>query len=334
MLKKLLILFFVFVLLTAMGVYLLTSPWFVTSVAKNVVNSRSKDWTLKEFTIGKIQVNPRPTLNLSDIEFVAEYVDPFNAQKKEWHGRIPALSLSALTPAFAAEQKILFIISEISLQSEDLQLRGVSFEGLATLSNKQWNLVSGNLKVGSLETKDILLKDIQAVISGNANKLTVDPWQAQGMGGTLKGQLTASDHDYTMKANIFGAQLNEIPGVDGLGEVRGQIDGSFAMSGTFEDMQTIEGDFNALKGAEIPAAFLEMVLPYIPRSAQRKILEDLIANKDNIFFDYATIQLKTLQAESLTSVIKLSSQKLNLNMEITIDLNVEGGLSTLWSYLP
>ena len=73
---------------------------------------------------------------------------------------------------------------------------------------------------------------------------------------------------------------------------------------------------------------------YIPASAQRDILEDLIAAGMDVFFDHADVRLKSAQSDSLNLLIKMDSKKLNLDLTVTVDLNVEGGLKGLIERLP
>ena len=125
-----------------------------------------------------------------------------------------------------------------------------------------------------------------------------------------------------------------------LGEVapgmRGRIDGNadIEIQSVDNAVTAMNGRFDAPQGAQIPAAFLQPVVSYIPASTQRDILEKLIAAGTDVFFDHANVRVKSARSDSLNLLIKMDSKKLNLDLAVTVDLNVEGGLKSLLDRLP
>ncbi|MBI5023398.1 MAG: hypothetical protein HZC18_00135 [Candidatus Omnitrophica bacterium] len=118
--------------------------------------------------------------------------------------------------------------------------------------------------------------------------------------------------------------------------MRGRINGSAEVEIQRADnaIHALSGHFDAPQGAQIPAAFLQPVLSYIPAGTQRDILGDLITAGTDVFFDHADVRLKSVRSDSLNLLIKMDSKTLNLDLAVTIDLNVEGGLNGLIERLP
>ena len=143
--------------------------------------------------------------------------------------------------------------------------------------------------------------------------------------------MTVPPKNYTIQADIAQVELSEIAP-----NMRGRINGSAEVEIQRADnaINALNGHFDAPQGAQIPAALLQPILSYIPASTQRDILEELIAAGLDVLFDHADVRLKSVRSDSLNLLIKMDSKKLNLDLAVTIDLNVEGGLRSLIERLP
>jgi len=187
------------------------------------------------------------------------------------------------------------------------------------------------MQADSLAAPGIALSSLEAYFSGNDSLLIADPCRARWARGNLKGRLTVTPRDYTIHADIAQVELGEVaPGM------RGRIDGNadIEIQSVDNAVTAMNGRFDAPQGAQIPAAFLQPVVSYIPASTQRDILEKLIAAGTDVFFDHANVRVKSARSDSLNLLIKMDSKKLNLDLAVTVDLNVEGGLKSLLDRLP
>ena len=335
MLKKFVIFLFVLICLAATGLYLLTRPSFIAHVIKVVVNSQTQDWTLKDLTIAEIHVNQKGFATIQNIHFDAIYVDPFNQETQRWQGEIPIISLSHPISFLTSGKGMTISVSHAVVQGHDVQLRELSLKTTVTSSKNRCLISDGDIRIEAVLFNDMSLGTVDAQFHGDQDELIADSWHATWAGGKLSGRLTASQKAYTMHADVVQVDLSEIVRMNHAlpADIHGRLDGALNVKGTPRDITAIDGNFDALKGADIPAAFLKMLLPYLPPSAQKKDLERLIANNTNVFFDHADIHVASLDLESLNLRIRLASQKLNLNMDITVDLNVEGGFNSLLNRL-
>ena len=334
MLKKVLILVFVLLCLAVTGVYVITRPWFVAKAVKSAVNARVKDFQLRDLSFGKIDVNSNGLVTIKDARFALRLLPQAErlpaGGNQEWRGQIPVVYLDNLR-SFVKSKKIIVSVERLDAAIDEVRIKGVSSKIILTFTGSQWHITKGSVNGDSLSAGGITLSPFEAYFSGNENLLIADSWRAKWAEGNLSGRLTVTPQNYTIQADIAQVELSEIAP-----NMRGRINGSAEVEIQRADnaINALNGHFDAPQGAQIPAALLQPILSYIPASTQRDILEELIAAGLDVLFDHADVRLKSVRSDSLNLLIKMDSKKLNLDLAVTIDLNVEGGLRSLIERLP
>lgn len=327
MLKKVIIFVFVLLCLAVAGIYVVTRPWCVAKVIKSAVNAQVKDFQLDDLGFGKIYIDGNGSVTIKDARFALRLLPHGN---QEWQGQVPVVYLDNLR-SLVKSGKIIVSIERLDAATDGARLKGISSQMTVTLTGPKWHIPEGSAKGDFLSAAGITLSSLEAYFSGNENLLIADPWRAQWAGGNLSGRLTVTPQNYTIQADIAQVELSEVAS-----NMRGRINGSaeVEIQRAGNVIHAVNGHFDAPQGAQIPAAFLQPILSFIPASAQRDILEDLIIAGTDVFFDHADVRLKSAQSDSLNLLIKMDSKKLNLDLTVTIDLNVEGGLKGLIERLP
>ncbi len=325
--RKFIIFLLALLCLTAAGIYVVTRPWCVANIVKSAVNALGNDFQLRDLSFKKFTIDPAGSVVIKDVRF--SFV--FTRQKgQEWHGQIPAVYLDNLR-SLAKSSKIIVSVERADVATREVRLKNVSLEMTLLLIGAKWNVSSASMRADSFAAPGIALSSLEASFSGNDSLMVVDSWRARWAQGELKGRLTVTPRDYTIHADITQVELGEVaPGM------RGRIDGNADIEVRNADnaVTALDGHFDAPQGAQIPAAFLRPILSYIPPSTQRDILEKLIAAGTDVLFDHANARLKSLRSDSLNLLIEMDSEGLNLDLVVTIDLNVEGGLKSLLERLP
>lgn len=337
MFKKVLIFVFVLLCLAAAGIYVITRPWFVAKVIKSAVNAQVKDFQLDDLSFGKIHIDGNGLVTIKDARFALRLLPQGN---QEWQGQIPVVYLDNLR-SLVKSGKIIVSIERSDAAADGVQLKGISSQMTVTWTGPKWhipfeNVPKWHISEGSargdfLSAGGITFSSFEAYFSGNENLLIADSWRAKWADGNLSGRLTVTPEAYTMHADVAQVELSEVAP-----NMRGRINGSAEVEIQRADnaIHALNGHFDAPQGAQIPAAFLHPILSYIPASTQRDILEDLISAGTDVFFDHADVRLKSARSDSLNLLIKMDSKTLNLDLAVTIDLNVEGGLKGLIERLP
>ena len=68
---------------------------------------------------------------------------------------------------------------------------------------------------------------------------------------------------------------------------------------------------------------------YIPPSKERQQLEALLKTDGMVELETASVTLKNLSEHKLEGLVDLSSKQLNLQLNLPIDINVDGSLNEL-----
>lgn len=328
MLKKIIILVFALLCLAALGAYLFTRPWFMARVVQSVVNGQITDWVLADLTFEKIGVHQNGLVSVEDARFTLKSLDP---KKQKWQGVVPIIHLDSIL-SLAGAKKMTVDVVLAHVEGEEAQLQGISFKVTLTIAGKKWRLDDGSARIDALTAKGIALTAFEARFSGDQDLLTVDPWRANWAGGNLNGRLTIGRDAYTIHTDVSQADLSRM--IAQIKDMRGRAEGTLDIEITTQEIHALEGYLNAPQGVELQAILLKPLLDYIPASTQKHILEQLIAANANIFFDHAQIRLENVQSDSLNLLINFDSKKLNLDIGVTVDLHVDGGLKGLFGRLP
>ena len=112
-------------------------------------------------------------------------------------------------------------------------------------------------------------------------------------------------------------------------QMTGKMTGFIRLAGRPEGIDRLEGSFDMTGGGTLQASVLGFLIPHLPESQQKKQLESLVRSNGNIPFEKGTLTLKNLDRETLSSQIGLESKSFNLDLDVGLDIHVDGGLNQL-----
>jgi hypothetical protein len=116
--------------------------------------------------------------------------------------------------------------------------------------------------------------------------------------------------------------------------VKGRVDGRCSIKGKLDEIESLVGNLDIVEGGQLKAAWLSFIPSQLPpNSVQRKDLERLIKTDGDFPFEKFLVNSKSITDEKMTSEVKIESKRFNLNLDYTIDTNIEGGLGNLLSRL-
>lgn len=336
MLKKVIIFVFVLLCLAAAGIYVITRPWFVAKAVQSVVNARVKDLQLRDLSFGKIGVNSNGLVTIKDARFALFDISLNGGisnrllpqENQEWQGQIPVVYLDNLR-SLLKSGKIIVSIERLDAVTDGVRLKRIFSQMTVILTGPKWHIPQGNVKGDFLSAAGITLSSFEAYFSGNENLLIADSWRAKWADGNLSGRLTVSPEAYTMHADMAQVDLSRI--APQTRDMSGRLDGKFDIDvqRATNTIGAFNGYLDAPQGAQLQAVLLQPLLTYIPASNQKSLLERLIAENANVFFDRANVRLENARNDTLHFFIEMDSRGLNLDIGVTVDLRVEGGLNGL-----
>ena len=120
---------------------------------------------------------------------------------------------------------------------------------------------------------------------------------------------------------------------DVFSQIDGKLNGNFILEGKKDKIRSLKADLDIPKGGTLKASLLSFIMAYLPQSTQKKELEALMGSEGHIPFEKGFLLVRSLNDETLAAEIGLKSEKFNLDIDVTVDINLEGGLQNLLGYL-
>jgi hypothetical protein len=217
--------------------------------------------------------------------------------------------------------------------------------------------IGGEIKMASLNAELTQVQNVQQWM-GQAVQVSFAPYECGDLDFTVQSHDKTSDIrfnaqcyegkieggivlDYVKMLSYAGHVNMESFNLDALekanpeifSKMNGRLTGGFLLDGKESRIENFDSNIKIDSNGEIKAVLLEPLLNYIPQSTQRKDLELLIQQDGNVPLELAKVTLKKLTAEQMSSEINLASKKLNLNTNLTVEINVEGGIKNLYKQI-
>ncbi|HSV43856.1 MAG TPA: hypothetical protein VLJ10_04810, partial [Candidatus Bathyarchaeia archaeon] len=113
-----------------------------------------------------------------------------------------------------------------------------------------------------------------------------------------------------------------------------RISGAIEVQGLMSGVEHGHLDIGLNKDGEIQAALLEPLLAYIPNSVQKKNIEAAIQKNRRVHVNSAALTLVDRDPETVSVDIRLKSAELSLDVNMVVDIIIEGGIQGLWQFFP
>ena len=273
---------------------------------------RSGPGILFEFDGVRIVLEKQGVQQKIDLERLqAELKNNFFAREKEWR---------------VALDGVHWMVQDLTVDGLQLALR------LEFLKNDA-RTITGTVSAGNIRFGGYSLEAASASLAGNERSLAFKDFSTRAYGGNIRGEILldvpASVVSYTLNLTIDGMDLKELAAANSavFSQVEGRLNGSGTIKGDSADILLLDGNLDISHGGKIKASWLRPVVDYIPQSQQKKQLEDLIKADSFIPVEKATLQLESLSAAQISSLIVVQSAQLNMNLNLAVDINLEQGVS-------
>ena len=194
--------------------------------------------------------------------------------------------------------------------------------------------LTGRVQIAELKQGDYRLTDISARVTGDLPQVKLTDLQADFLGAQLQGEIsleTKEQISYSMHIKIRELDLREMQQFNReiFSKVKGRVIGEIAMSGNDSEVRSLSADFSADQGGQIKASLLSYLMPYIPaNSSQRKDLEKLIKADGDVPLNQAEFEIRNISDDALSGRVRLLSERFNLDVDVAVDVNIDGGFKS------
>ncbi len=220
----------------------------------------------------------------------------------------------------------------VRLQSQKISFDQADINLDIVLENAKVKDLSGKLGIPEIKIDKLRLKNLGAEIKGDKshivlNSLTVDLYK-----GSLKGVVDLTyvpKFTYELKGHFEKVDMAELRQAyeDVFSKLLGKASGDISLKGTPENFDVVKIYVNIPEEGQIKASLLKPLMQHIPKnSQQRKDLELLMKLDGFVLLDVANLNLESLDRDHLKGSVKLESNRFDLDVNLSTDINLEGGL--------
>lgn len=258
----------------------------------------------------------------------------FKNGKTTEHLFVPSFIVKSDRAWWEDNKEVTISVAQAAIEGENFKVKGVGLSLMLDLKRDTPMHLRGNLKAASVDFAPYRLEEISTLLEGDERQINFKNVFVRCYGGNIRGEISFDNPSmlkYRAHFQLSGIDLKEMRTISdqAFSLVEGKLDGEITESGAGNKVDNFTADLNVREGGKLKAYLLTWIIDYIPQSVQRKDLEKLIKTESYIPIDKAVIQIKSLGEYQLTTATNLKSNKLNLDLNLTEDINFDTPLGNL-----
>ncbi|MFC1808549.1 hypothetical protein ACFL3D_00300 [Candidatus Omnitrophota bacterium] len=247
---------------------------------------------------------------------------------------VDRLQVSSIYALFSKDQPIKIHVQNGTFMGFDLVIEDIQYDGVLTRREEDNFEINGDLSINNATTQKLTASEISAHIEGMVDDFNLSPITAVFYGGSVSATVSCKPEQQGYVNLILALESVDISELakdrpDLFAQVDGIANITIAMEAAEGNITDIQADMVMTKDSRINAALLQFVVAYIPQSAERKELALLVEHQGRIDLDKAIAKVTNIDSEKITLALQLASKRINLDLNLTLDLIVEGGFMNI-----
>lgn len=313
----------------SLGIALYT-PWLTVKLIRGVVAHQAKNIQLTDLKIKDQYFYFPGKIVLKDVSCTARI-----------NGRVltmtaPEIQAVGLETLLLSKKAVAFYVTGAEVSFVPLQLLNMDVSLTMLRRDDGLFMVEGPVRIRSVRFDKAELEDVLFQLVGDASSLEARDINARLYGGTVQGssRIELSGMAYTASLNIDDVETARAAAwnVAFSDQLAGRLSGHVVLTGKAEVLDEITTDWRMLDGSSVNASLLSALTQYIPQSREKKRLEVLINAGGKLPVQLFSFAVKTITSRRLLGEIHLKSRDVNLEINITNDINTDGTLTSLLGY--
>ncbi len=202
---------------------------------------------------------------------------------------------------------------------------------LSMPSRRDLKISDGSFDMDSAIVKSYRLNRLSGVFSLDDGNVRFNDVHFYSMDGEVAAEVSFKfDDGFSghMKGNFLKVDPEELAKINPtfFSKIKGKVDGD--IEADFRDMLpvSVKGKLSAPFGAFVRARLLKQLLAYLPVGPQKNKIVKFIKENREVEFQEARVDFRSLNENSVSMDVDLLCEDLNLDVNLTIDINLKGGL--------
>jgi len=262
------------------------------------------------------------------------YID-FTDGEDKYHIAFESLLVKRVNSNNPREDRIAFKMKDFIYTSPDINIDGLNIELNALIKKRNVVGVTGPLTADEISYGDYKMNNVSSNIVIDHRALNFNDFNADFYGGKILGKIIldyVKEITYIMDIDLREISIKKLAVANPalFSQVSGNVDGHINVKGDNQRVKSLSGVFDIVSEASVKASLLRELIGYIPPSTQRNEIAGLLETGGNIPLSKAQVQIESFSEDKIKVRFDLFSEKLNLDLDIPVDINVEGGWMSLF----
>lgn len=329
-LKRLFVIVCLLMIVACIGAFVvLTSPRASSRVIGFLVGRSLPNATLKELTIAGQQFVFPERLSFTGVKL------KIASGQENYAIGIASLEIGGLEDVFASKVSLPVKAAGVSLEHKDIRFSSAEITGAIALKALKFENWQGTLAIPEIEAYRYKVGNVHSVVSGTVQGITFHGIKADFYEGKIVGNINVDwtkEMRYQSEIKFEAIDLNALREVDDAiyGQIEGVVQGTMSLAGTSKAFDALGFKAQITKNGRLKAALLKFILPYIPRTEDSAKLLDLMkVPGSKVPVEIARMDLQTVDEHKISGLVKLGVGRLNLDLNLPIDILYDGNLLSL-----
>ncbi len=311
--------------------YVLNSAWITQRIVQKALGAMGDEITVERFTIDNQKFSFKGNFTLERILcIISDGIDRGGIHIDS----ITVSSIYSLLGLMGDENSMGIVIHNANFMGPYLRVEKAKLSSSVKFSKNRFESINGTVEVPSAVYDEWRISNGTAKIQGIPDSVKVNEINADFYDGKVTGTVEFKPFDnglYTVDLVLDDVNILKLAHdqPDLFSQIEGTADVTVHIRGNQERIIEITADADVIKDSSIDAALIGPLIQYVPGSAQRNEIELLIRENKKIPLDTTKFSVKNIDSETIAATIQLMSKKVNLDINLTVDFRIEGGIENL-----
>ncbi|MBL8012841.1 MAG: hypothetical protein JNN05_03240 [Candidatus Omnitrophica bacterium] len=309
----------------------LRSPFLMQQAIKFLIQKNCPGYIVNDLTIGRQKWIPLGELQLSNVLLTV------SSQDVRWAISVINVQVQDLHRILFSRIKVPVRIEGISIVQGPVLINTGNAQCEFDFANRSLMSWRARISAEHLQLQKYQMTRLSAQVDGAKQVITIKDFTADVYEGFIKAGGTVQlvkPLGYKALVQFKGVNLDLLYGINNAvyQQIQGVMDAELSFEGRGNYLQVRSFTVNMIKNVKLRAALLQFVVPYIPPTQDLAEFQELIRKDLKVSVEKADLNLKNSENQKLMGAIHLGVRKVNLDLNLPIDILFDGSLISLMQW--
>jgi len=220
----------------------------------------------------------------------------------------------------------LLSVNDVNADGKDIKIQNFNLK-YSPAPNLASTSGYGSLDVSEATFQKIYsATDVKGIISA-LDPITIDILEGKSFKGSITGKAIVNplNNSFVLKAHLADGDLSELAklGHDWLSNAEGKFEADLSFLLFEQEIRELLFSIRSISSGQMNSNFVRILLDQIPSNPKTAEIRSIIDTENRVPFDNVEITVNNKDSSSFQSKITFRSKKLNIDLEVLVDINFE-----------